>query len=163
MECEPVYPQHGNGLSKFGSGMLNRYSNLKVTALLLKGNQKMTKTALDLTPEEIYSYQPAKKSDKGHGIERYEQAWALAHTAAQLLRERFGVTKVVAFGSLIHPESFNIWSDVDLAAWGIPDDQFYQAVAAVTGISQDFQVDLVDAENCRPTLRRSIEREGINL
>jgi len=134
-----------------------------VLELLLKSNEEMTKTALDLTSEEVYSYQPARKSDKGHGIERCEQAWILAHTAAQLLRERFGATKVVAFGSLIHPESFNIWSDVDLAAWGIPDNQFYQAVAAITGISQDFQVDLVDAENCRPTLRRSVEREGINL
>lgn len=123
----------------------------------------MTKTALDITSEEVYSYQPARKFDQGDVIERCEQAWALAHTAAHLLCEKFGATKVVVFGSLVHRESFSVWSDVDLAAWGISDDQFYQAVAAVTGISQDFQVDLVDAENCRSTLRHLIEREGINL
>lgn len=123
----------------------------------------MTKTALDITSEEAYSYQPARKFDQGDLTERYEQAWTLAHTAARLLCEKFGTTKVVVFGSLVHRESFSVWSDVDLAAWGISDDQFYQAVAAVTGISQDFQVDLVDAENCRPTLCHSIEREGINL
>jgi len=68
---------------------------------------------------------------------------------------------VVAFGSLAHRAWFSSWSDIDLAAWGIPPDQFYRAVAAVTGINSEFEVDLVDLEGCRPAVRQFIEREGI--
>jgi hypothetical protein len=42
-------------------------------------------------------------------------------------------------------------------------DQFYRAVAAVTGVSPDFEVDLVDPEGCRSAVRQFIEREGIDL
>lgn len=82
---------------------------------------------------------------------------------ARLLRERFGATRVVVFGSLTRRAWFGAWSDIDLAAWDIPADRFYRAVAAVTGVSPDFAVDLVDPESYRPAVRRSIEQEGIDL
>ena len=123
----------------------------------------MTRTALDLTTEELRSYRPGRKFDDRQVAERWEQAWEFARMAARLLRERFGAARVVAFGSLAHRNWFSPWSDIDIAAWGIPADQFYRAVAAVTGISPDFQVDLVDPEDCRPSVRRSIELEGIDL
>jgi len=87
----------------------------------------------------------------------------VARIAARLLCEGFGATRVVAFGSLVHRAWFTPWSDIDLAAWGVPADQFYRAVAAVTGVSPDFEVDLVDPEGCRPAVRQFIEREGIDL
>jgi len=123
----------------------------------------MTRTALDLTFEELLSYRPDKKLDNPQATKRQEQAWELAHVAARLLRERFGATRVVVFGSLAHHNWFGPWSDIDLAAWGIPKHQFYRAVAAVTGISRDFQVNLVDAKGCRLPVEQSIEREGIDV
>jgi hypothetical protein len=36
-------------------------------------------------------------------------------------------------------------------------------VAAVTGISPDFEVDLVDPDGCRPGFRQRIEQEGMDL
>ena len=123
----------------------------------------MARTALDLTSEELRSYRPDRKLDKWQVAERRERAWEFARIAARLLRERFGAARVVAFGSLAHRSWFSPWSDIDLAAWGIPADQFYRAVAAVTGISPDFQVDLVDPEDCRQSVRQSIELEGIEL
>ena len=124
----------------------------------------MARTALDLTTEELRAYRP------GGGVpvepqvaERWQRAWGVAQVAANLLRERFGAARVVAFGSLAHRASFGPWSDIDLAAWGLPPERFYLAVAAVTGLSPDFEVDLVDPEGCRPAVRRSIEREGIDL
>ncbi len=127
------------------------------------GEGKMAKTALDLTSEDLRSYQPDRKANKWQTAERYKQAWELANTAARILYDRFGANRVVAFGSLAHRDWFSPWSDIDLAAWGIPADQFYRAVAAVTGISQDFHVDLVDPEGCRASMEQSIEREGVNL
>jgi predicted nucleotidyltransferase len=77
-----------------------------------------------------------------------------------LLRTQFGAQKVLLFGSFVHPEWFTRWSDIDLAAWEIPHDKFYAAVAVVTGLSPAFKVDLVDIESCQPGLRESILREG---
>jgi len=123
----------------------------------------VARTALDLTPEEFRAYRPGKEWDKQQVAERWDRAWAVARVAAGLLREKFGAKRVVVFGSLAHQALFSPWSDVDLAAWGIPADQYYRAVAAVTGMSADFEVDLVDPTECRPRLRQVIEREGIDL
>jgi predicted nucleotidyltransferase len=87
----------------------------------------------------------------------------VARAAAKVLREQFGATRVVAFGSLAHRDGFTLWSDIDLAAWGITPGAFYRAVAVVTGISPEFKVDLVAPEDCQPTLRHVIEREGVAL
>jgi hypothetical protein len=61
----------------------------------------------------------------------------------------------------VHDDWFTRWSDIDSAAWGIPPDAFSRAVAAVTGLSAEFKIDLVDPEDCRPALRQAIDREGI--
>ncbi|MEW8959692.1 MAG: nucleotidyltransferase domain-containing protein [Moorella sp. (in: firmicutes)] len=95
--------------------------------------------------------------------ERYKEAWQVATKLAAILKERYGAQKVVAFGSLVDRSRFTRWSDIDLAAWGIPDDRFYAAVGAVTGLSEKFKVDLVDPEDCRESLRRAIESEGVEL
>jgi len=123
----------------------------------------MAKTVLDLTPEELSSYRPVRNSNIQSFAEDWEKAWKDALTASHLLRERFGATRVVAFGSLAHRAWFTSWSDIDLAAWGISDDLFYQAVAAITGISSDFEVNLVDPQDCRQEIRQVIELEGIDL
>jgi len=96
-------------------------------------------------------------------LERYQEAWKLAKRAAALLKENFGAGKVVVFGSLTKRLWFTRWSDIDLAAWGIPDEQFYAAVGAVTALSADFKIDLIDVNECRDSLRKAIEAEGIKI
>lgn len=123
----------------------------------------MGKTALDLTTEELSLYHPGRGSDSPRALEKWEQAWEVAHAVARLLREQFGAKKVVAFGSLAHRSWFTTWSDIDIAVWEIPAHQFYHAVAAATGISPDFEVDMVDVEDCPVSLRQIIESEGIEL
>jgi predicted nucleotidyltransferase len=123
----------------------------------------MPRTALDLTTEELILYRPGRVSDTLQTSEKWEQAWEVARAVAHLLRERFGARQVIAFGSIVHRAWFTPWSDIDIAVWGIPAHQFYQAVAVVTGISPDFKVDVVDVEDCSISLRRIIESEGIEL
>jgi predicted nucleotidyltransferase len=123
----------------------------------------MSKTALDLTRDEWQAYQPSAKLDQEQLSGRWQRAWSTAHLAAQVLRERFGATRVVAFGSLTRRDWFTPWSDIDLAVWDIPPDAFYRAVAAVTGLDPEFKVDLVAPEDCRPALRRVIDGEGVAL
>ena len=123
----------------------------------------MARTALDLTPEELRSYRPELAKKASPAAKRCEQAWEVARRAAHLLREKFSAKRVVAFGSLVHRDAFTRWSDIDLAAWGIPAEAFYRTVAAVTGMRPDFEIDPVDVDDSSPRLRQTIEREGIEL
>jgi len=109
----------------------------------------MAKTALELTPQEWKAYWPARDSTRvkrrasSQTRRRCRQAWRLALRAAALLHREFGARRVVVFGSLAHRAGFTDRSDIDLAAWGIPADRYYGAVAAVTGRSPLFRVDLL--------------------
>lgn len=129
----------------------------------------MTRTALDLSTQEWQAYRPGRlaglqpTSQPPTADRRRRKAWRVARLAAQLLRERYRASKVVLFGSLAHGAWFTSWSDIDLAAWDIPPELFYSAVAAVTGLSSTFRVDLVDPDACQPSLRAIVEGEGIEL
>ena len=123
----------------------------------------MTKTVLELTSEELGAYQPCVERVTPPDRERWERAWQLAQSAAELLRVRFHAVRIVVFGSLVDQRRFTPWSDVDLSAWGIPPDDFYRAVAVITGLSPEFEVDLVDPQMCPPALLERINHEGIEL
>ena len=129
----------------------------------------MARTALGITLEERDKYNPRMMlekrtdEDKERLAERFDEAWRLARDAASLLHHQYYAHRVVVFGSLVNADWFNDWSDIDLAAWGIPPEQFYTAVAAVTGLSEHFKIDLLDPDTCRPDLRQAIEKEGIEV
>lgn len=129
----------------------------------------MTKTASEMNMQEWQAYYPATAAErlveqrKPQTVRRRRLAWRVARQAAALLRHEFGASKVVVFGSLARGNRFTPWSDIDLAAWGIPADRFYAAVAAVTSLTTSMKVDLVDPADCPPYLRDAIEHEGIEL
>ena len=123
----------------------------------------MAKTALELTPEEWSKYNPGKRCSRERDTERLEKAWLTARACANLLREEFGATRVVVFGSLAHRLWFTPWSDIDLAAWGIPPKRFFRAVALVTALASEFALNLVDPESCQPHLRQAIEHDGLDV
>jgi predicted nucleotidyltransferase len=91
---------------------------------------------------------------------RRNLAWEMARRAASLLREQFGASRVMLFGSLAQGRSFSRWSDLDLAAWGLQPDDYFVAVARLHDLSPEFKVDLVAMEHCRPDLQRAILGEG---
>lgn len=91
------------------------------------------------------------------------RAWQVAREAAAILKERFAARRVVVFGSLVQPGRFTIWSDLDLAAWGIPPDRFFRAVSAMIDLSPHLEIDLVDPEDCSPLIQEAIRKEGVPL
>ncbi|MCK9420078.1 MAG: nucleotidyltransferase domain-containing protein [Nitrospirae bacterium] len=122
-----------------------------------------SKTALDMTPDMLRQYKPfTLKKEKAAPGPSATDARGVAVSIAEELKRRFGAKKVALFGSLARGE-FDRWSDIDLAAWGIPAADFYRAVAFATGFSGNWRVDLVDAEDCSPSLRAVLEREGVEL
>jgi uncharacterized protein len=68
-----------------------------------------------------------------------------------------------SFGSLLHEVRFTPWSDIDIAAWGIPADQTFRAIGAVLDLDSSFAINLVDVNTCSPTLLKAIEKEAVEL
>jgi len=131
--------------------------------------EALPRTALELSKEEWRTYRPIpairqRQSAAMPQLERRRKhALRVARQAAEMLRSSFGATRVVLFGSLARHGEFTLWSDIDLAVFGIPAERFFAAVAAVTGISSIFRVDLVDAETCQASLRAALDQEGMIL
>lgn len=132
----------------------------------------MGKTASDLKnsgwpPEEMKKYHP------WHSIDRYSKdrsivarrvrALKISRKIARLLKDQYGATRVVLFGSLAHDEWFTPRSDIDIYAEGIPVDRFFRAESEAQNGSKGFKVDLVDPDECPPELLRQIQQEGIDL
>lgn len=103
------------------------------------------------------------KAEQQRQEERRARAWELARQAAQLLKEQYGVPRVVVFGSLTHSGRFTRWSDVDLAAWGLTSANWLRASAAVRELSREIDLNLVDVACCSPELLDVIERDGVPL
>lgn len=95
--------------------------------------------------------------------QRQNRAWELARLAAQFLKEQFQATKVMVFGSLVRDDCFTLWSDLDIAAWGIAPHETLRAMEAVRDLDEGIDINLVDVGTCSPTLLTNIEQEGILL
>ncbi len=125
-------------------------------------------TALEMKPEQWRKFRPGRKfvahaSQSKKLEERRRKALELAKRASLLLRQSYGAKRVVLFGSLAKANAFRARSDIDLAVWGIAPDIFYSAVAAVTGLSPDFKIDLVEPDTCREAMRTYIQEHGIEI
>ena len=124
----------------------------------------MGKTVSQLTPEELKQYDPTRNVDNILDPLRWEQAQARLPKLLSVLRQQFGAQRIRVFGSLVDKERYTRWSDIDLAVWDIPSEQFYDALEAVNKLSQDIKVDLVDPRTCKsPILKADIEKEGIEV
>lgn len=80
-----------------------------------------------------------------------------------MLCERSGVSRVVVFGSLVHPGWFTPWSDADIAARGIKPEETFRAIGAGMGLDDAIALNLVDVGACRASTLRVIEQEGVPL
>ena len=94
---------------------------------------------------------------------RWVQAWDLARDAASRLKTHYGAEKVIVFGSLLHRDRFRSNSDIDIAVSGIPIRGFLRAVYDIALGEKDFDIDIVDIEDCKPYIRKAIEQEGIEV
>ena len=117
---------------------------------------------LQISPAQLEIYrQTAREREDGlkrQVGERRERAIALADVAAQILKNEFGASQVMAFGSLLHPDRFHFHSDIDLAVWDIND--YYRAVSRLMDLDPQIEFDLVPVEDARPEILAVIKQEG---
>lgn len=122
---------------------------------------------MPISAEEMAVYKAEARrrweAEKQRNLARHARAWELAREAAALLRRDFQVTRVVVFGSLLHPHRFDERSDVDLAAWGLTTKNWLKAMAAVLALSSDIEVNVVDIETAHATLKATIEMDGVDI
>ncbi len=92
-----------------------------------------------------------------------ERLLSRVQEAAAVLKTRFGARRVMLFGSLAHAAWFTPASDVDLAVEGLSGQDYWQAWRLIEEIVRDRPVDLLEMETVGESLRRAIERSGIEL
>lgn len=130
-------------------------------------NYHMGTPVLNLTPEKLDQYRfTAMQRQKERATKlksRREKGWKLARKAARILREQYHAQRVAVFGSLLHESHFTHWSDVDIAAWGIPPELTFRAIGAVMDLDPSFEINLVDVNTCTPSLLESIKQEAVDL
>lgn len=119
-----------------------------------------------ITPELMARYRStARTRQEAHDAEteRHRQAaWVAAREAARVLKESFGATRVIVFGSLAHGAWFGSRSDIDLAVEGIPPDAFWRAWCALDRLGTGVEIDLTAIESAPTRLRSEIE-QGVAL
>ncbi len=126
-------------------------------------------TALDLTREGWKSYlkaarlRPAPVGLTPAEQREREQILGRVREAAAVLKSRFGARRVVLFGSLAHAAWFAPDSDVDLAVEGLVGEDYWRAWREIKAIVDDRPVDLIEVEMAGESLRRAIERYGVEL
>ena len=127
----------------------------------------MATPVLDIPPDKLARYrQTAEQSELARVSKvkaRMEKAWKLAREVAKILRAKYHAGRVVVFGSLIHEARFTQWSDVDIAAWGIPPEQTFRAIGAALDLDSSIEINLVDMNTCAPSLREAIEKEAVDI
>lgn len=120
---------------------------------------------LNISPEKMAEYRGgARRREAARQAqldERFQLAWEIARQSADILRDQFQAEKVVVFGSLVDRSRFHERSDIDLAAWGIPEMDYLRALGAVMDSTSEFLVDLVRVEEAYDHIRKIVESQGI--
>lgn len=87
-----------------------------------------------------------------------QEAWCEVRQAVALLRERFGATKAIVFGSLVR-DSFGEDSDIDLAVAGLKSADFFSAITAINSGTKRW-IDLKPLEDLEPRFRERVLATG---
>jgi uncharacterized protein len=90
------------------------------------------------------------------------QAWADIQKVAELLRCKFGATRVIVFGSLVRDDRFDAESDIDMAVEGILPEDYFTAMAEVNEVSHQW-VDLKPMESLEPHFLQKVLTMGKSI
>jgi predicted nucleotidyltransferase len=129
-----------------------------------------------VSPQSGRIEEPIDETEMAHYVARWRQRMAeqqaanerLAQEArttatriAAMLCDRFGVQRVILFGS-VRKGGFAPGSDIDLAVEGLAKSEFFTALAEANQLSR-FWVDLKPLEDVHPHFRSRILETGEDL
>jgi len=114
--------------------------------------------------EDLKEKYPLLFEDKTKEInKRFKKAWKNVKLISKLLKEKYNADTIIVYGSLTDKKRFHKRSDIDLAVSGIANEKFYKAYGEITSKFTDFDIDLVDLQDCKESLLTSIKKEGIKI
>ncbi len=90
-----------------------------------------------------------------------QRAWDTAYQVAAMLYQDFGATRVAVFGSLAEPEWFTSQSDIDIVAWGISRDAYWDAYGKVIYFEPAFKIDFVTFEETKGLFRERVQSQAV--
>jgi predicted nucleotidyltransferase len=72
---------------------------------------------------------------------------------------------VVLFGSLVNEKRFTPWSDEDLSVSGVTPRDYFQAAGEILdlGLAKGIKIDVLDSAACPLSMRKRINKEGVEL
>lgn len=127
----------------------------------------MTKTAVHITEDDMALYRATDRrrqvQEREQQTQRRARALTVARQSAQILKERFGVKRVILFGSLAQADFFHPRSDIDLAVDGVQSRDFWRAWCSLDTLGSGFEIDLIDIATASDSLRLEIEQTGVEL
>ncbi|MFP4067928.1 MAG: nucleotidyltransferase family protein [Spirochaetaceae bacterium] len=114
-----------------------------------------------VTPEDIRRFadrRAARDLEARRALHR--RAAHDAGAIVEMIVREFNPERVVQWGSVLHPEHFREYSDIDIAVEGITDPgSFFELLAAAEEMAR-FPVDIVQLEHIEPEYRELILQKG---
>ncbi|MEL4897221.1 nucleotidyltransferase family protein [Crocosphaera sp. Alani8] len=93
--------------------------------------------------------------------QRQEEGFNIAKKCAYLLKQKYGVAKVILFGSLLNHEKMTLYSDIDLAVSNLSEKDYFRAIADLDS-GHNFEIDLVEIQKASPHILEAIH-QGVEL
>jgi len=78
----------------------------------------------------------------------------------EMIVRQFNPNRVYQWGSVLRPERFRSYSDIDIAVEGITQPEAYFALLGKAQAMTGFPVDIVQLEKLEPEFAEGIRREG---
>ncbi len=100
--------------------------------------------------------------EKGEEVERKKELLMKKVKLCAHELKRLGGKRVILFGSLVTGR-FRKDSDVDIAVDGLSVDAYFEALRILEEMLDDVTFDLIDLNEALPSVKKRIEREGVEL
>ena len=102
------------------------------------------------------AYEARKKS----AVERYHSAAADCRAIIDMIVTSYHPSRILQWGSLLHPDRFREYSDIDLAVEGIIDAEvFFNLLGDAMRLTR-FPLDIVQMEKIEPEFAETIRKTG---
>jgi predicted nucleotidyltransferase len=95
-----------------------------------------------------------------HHRARHRRAQADAERIIEMIIEQYRPERVIQWGSVLQPEHFRDYSDIDIAVEGITDPQQYFELLDKAEALTDFRLDIVQLEHVEPPYRKLLFEKG---
>ncbi len=119
----------------------------------------MSPSELAKCRENLRRHWETRKVDKA----LVQRAWTDAQRVATVLYQKYGASKVAVFGSLAEKERFCKYSDIDIVVWGVSYNRCLDALWETEGLSDEFEIDIIDVSSIHKLYRERILNQAIPI